>query len=137
MTDEELAAIRDRLTAATPGPWGFAWGQRGGDEGDWREIYACDDQRLVIGTTGYETGGVARQEDAIFVRHAPEDMAVLLAEVERLRARDAALWAIAQVVADAQVVATHPHFGETTYRVTDDGRLQERARTLLAKEPQP
>jgi len=65
----------------------------------------------------------------------------LLAEVARLReiarhveAENAALREIAQAVADAQLVATHPHFGETTYRITEDGHLQKRARALLAKE---
>ena len=65
----------------------------------------------------------------------------LLAEVARLReiarhveADNAALREIAQAVADAQLVATHPHFGETTYRITEDGHLQKRARALLAKE---
>jgi len=134
MTDEELAAIRERLSAATPGPWV----SYDGHEID--RVVNPDDARedeLIVGSLPYESGGVVREEDTDFIAHAPDDVRTLLAEVECLRARGEALAAIAQVVADAQVVATHPHFGETTYRVTDDGRLQERARTLLAKEPQP
>lgn len=68
MTDEQLQAIRDRLKAATPGPWTAIESMIGG--------WFIDEVAgpMYIG-----------KDDAIFIACAPEDIAVLLSEVERLR----------------------------------------------------
>lgn len=67
MTEEQLQQIRDRLKAATPGPWTVV-----------HELLNCwipeVDGPMAIG-----------ENDAEFIAHAPEDIAALLAEVERRR----------------------------------------------------
>lgn len=79
MTDEELNAIKARLTSATPGSW-FA---RPNDLiGGW-----C--VRTVDTPPSEGPGEVAdfiEEADANFIASAPADIAALLVEVERLRA---------------------------------------------------
>lgn len=73
MTEEQLAAIKARAEAATPGPW----------------------QRVTPYGIGVESGNgpvplkvawAAQENDAAFISAAREDVPALLAEVERLRA---------------------------------------------------
>lgn len=79
MGDED--AIRERLAAATPGPWRLQNA----------ETYAVAPTRFYIGS---ELRGIAEtrrgdaqaRADAVFIAHASEDIAALLAE-------NAALWA--------------------------------------------
>lgn len=85
MTPEELAAIRARAEAATPGPWKVDEGPALADpllegEGDW--------YRHIEGwtNTGWEWLCLS-PEDAAFIAHAREDIPKLLDEVEALRAR--------------------------------------------------
>lgn len=68
MTDEQLKEIRDRLKAATPGPWTAIESMIGG--------WFIDEVAgpMYIG-----------KDDAIFIACAPEDIAALLAEVRRLQ----------------------------------------------------
>src|SRR5260221_188990 len=93
MTGEELAAIRERAEAATPGPWQCFNGYvraRGTDEDS-----PSDEMCMVrIGPASNE-GGIraqwgndlqASRADAEFIARAREDIPALLAEVERLRA---------------------------------------------------
>lgn len=83
MTQEQLDAIRGRVEAATDGPWSID----------------SDDFTYVIhpekgGWDGLVIAQVADQDGALFsvehngalIAHAPQDLADLLAEVERLRA---------------------------------------------------
>ena len=75
MTQEELDAIQERLDARTPGTW------------DWD-----DETGTLIAQDGDDFApvlayGNSWQEDRDLIAHAPQDMADLLAEVERLRAR--------------------------------------------------
>lgn len=91
MTDEELAAIQDRLTKATPGPW--VHGQNGGyvilgykPEKKRIDGYGADDHVCVLDDGDHHQ---YRSEDeqlanAAFIANAPTDIARLLAEVERL-----------------------------------------------------
>lgn len=81
MTDEQLAAIRNRIEAATKGPWGIPprrsnstkfWLQPYKDRGDWQWTYR-----------GFITCFFER--DAEFIAHAREDIPALLGEIERLR----------------------------------------------------
>ena len=58
ITDEELDAIKGRLAAITEWPW----------------IAFCED-----------AGGIKSEADAAFIANAPDDIARMLAEVERLR----------------------------------------------------
>ncbi len=78
-TDDELAAMRARVDAATPGPWGIPparsnatkfWLQPKNKDGDWtwRGFVTCD-----------------FKQDAEFIAAARRDMQTLLDEVERLR----------------------------------------------------
>ena len=91
LTDEDLAAIRARVEAATPGPWVHQITTacysviQGGDR-------RSDHVHLaMMGTDGdgspynepetYPNG----DNDAEFIAHAREDVPALVAEVERLR----------------------------------------------------
>ena len=81
----DLAPIRARLEAATPGPWSEAGSVP-------RAIVAAhnaDINLLSLYTFGDGDGPyavVASQDDAALIAHAPTDIAALLAEVERLQA---------------------------------------------------
>lgn len=92
MTDEELAAIQGRLTKATPGPW--VHGQNGGyvilgykPEKKRIDGYGADDHVCVL-DDGDQNQYLSEDEqlaNAEFIAHAPDDIARLLAEVERLK----------------------------------------------------
>lgn len=91
MTNEELEAIRQRLGAATPGPW--------------RWWTSCSYRRLSSDATGRDgdvlRGDIQRHDghpdvicseaDKALIAHAPADIAALLVEVERLTKREAML----------------------------------------------
>lgn len=89
MTDDELDAIKGRLAAITEWPW-IAFCRTGVrhrmgitnkrlfDDGDAPEV-------LDVVELGEDTGGIKSEADAAFIAHAPDDIAHLLAEVERLR----------------------------------------------------
>lgn len=71
----ELDAIRDRLAAATPGPWRVPYP-------GCRAIEAYDDT-VVVDTLNDGIGaGVCETADADFIAHAPEDVAILLAALD-------------------------------------------------------
>lgn len=69
MTDEELAAIRARAEAATPGPWA-PFGKQ-----------VIDSNQLFV----LQGLGDHVYQDADFIAHAREDIPKLLAEIKRLR----------------------------------------------------
>ena len=82
MTTLDLEPIKERLAAATPGPWKAK-------EDSW------DGYSVVIDDNGPGVSIIAEQigqgedggwGDAEFIAHAPEDIAALISEVERLRA---------------------------------------------------
>ena len=89
MTDEELDAIKGRLAAITEWPW-IAFCRSGVrhrmgitnkrlfDDGDAPEV-------LDVVELGEGTGGIKSEANAEFIAHAPDDIARLLAEVERLK----------------------------------------------------
>ena len=66
----DLEAIRQRVEAATPGPWELIGG---GEFVTGADVLVAPDD-----------GGVTA-DNAIFIAHAREDVPALLAEVERLR----------------------------------------------------
>lgn len=89
MTDDELDAIHGRLAAITEWPW-IAFCRTGVrhrmgitnkrlfDDGDAPEV-------LDVVELGEGTGGIKSEANAEFIAHAPDDIARLLAEVERLK----------------------------------------------------
>ena len=109
MTQERLDAIRERVEVATKGPWAVD----------------SDDPSYIIhsergGWDGLVIAQVADQDGALFpvehngalIAHAPQDMADLLAEVERLRALttvdDAKIERVARNLANLQVGEAWP-----------------------------
>jgi hypothetical protein len=91
VTNDEIAAIKQRADNATPGPWEWL-----SDHGDETPFYDHEDQRSgdmlgpIMGTWGNDgTAGIAMPvADAEFIAHAREDIHALLAEIARLRAND-------------------------------------------------
>lgn len=85
MNAEDIAAVRRRLEAATPGPWNGV--------GDKVRATAADalieDNILVAYYTGHDhrlglkTSGMAADVDLI--SHAPSDLAALVIDAERLQ----------------------------------------------------
>jgi hypothetical protein len=84
LTADELAAIRERVDAATPGPWesfvegrdhtsGADFIRTGGFRDDCPDIYVQHESRP------------APPNDLDFIAHARQDIPRLLGEVERLR----------------------------------------------------
>lgn len=75
MTSEELAAIKARAEAATPGPWELASASSGySNESD---VISQD-----LGVVAHDV----LNNTAVFIAHARTDVPALVAEVERLRA---------------------------------------------------
>jgi hypothetical protein len=132
-TDQQLADIEARASAATPGPWGFY-------DGDNYADVAADMQMTGPGSYSYREK-IARLEDenywddqehedhaeeraaeqmvanAAFIAHAPEDVRVLLAEVRRLRAELTTAYQTAASIADE---AVSPDLPRSDY---DQGRI--------------
>ena len=103
MTERELQAIRERVEAATPGPW-KRWGYHPVDVGYVITEHPRYMEEGVSLVGSLETGGMPtptkrrralffpeRPEDAIFIAAARTDIPTLLAEVTVLRAENAAL----------------------------------------------
>lgn len=83
ITEERLDEIRERLDAATPGPW-----RPDNDEPGY--VIAPDDPSgwdgyLIASTVDHDGGLFVQEHNAELIAHAPQDLADLLAEVERLR----------------------------------------------------
>jgi len=100
MTKEQLAEIRARLDAATPGPWTI-------EEG------SGEDERLVFVRT--ERGRLVRtiwMNDATFIANAPADLRALLDEVEALQAEVRKQVFGSKVVFDREVVERAERAGE-------------------------
>src|SRR5699024_2915513 len=70
ITDEELRAIRERAEKATAGEWQIADTTDG--------VWLIDEDDLII------AGTFERIEDAVFSKHARQDIPKLLAEIDRL-----------------------------------------------------
>lgn len=83
MTREQLDAIQERVDAATDGPW--VEGTRCVFTEDYARAIVSDSLVEVPGMTPYAEA-VQNPADVALIAHAPEDLAALLAEVERLRA---------------------------------------------------
>jgi hypothetical protein len=87
MTDQELKEIRERLEAATPGPW-FVSDNGFTKRGDGPPtVYAPDDELryIAVCNDGFNINPTPNLSNAQFIAHAPNDIRRLLDEVERLR----------------------------------------------------
>lgn len=88
LTDEQLDAIKARTDKATAGPWSR--------ERPASKLEGWHGGTVVAGTPGRQTiyadppGGSYPSADCDFIAHARTDVPALLAEVERLRARERA-----------------------------------------------
>lgn len=74
LTEEQLAAIKARAEAATPGAWGIEHVERRIWAGNERVCFLFGQDRRQ------------NENNGVFIAHAREDVPALLAEVERLRA---------------------------------------------------
>lgn len=85
MTQDQLDAIQGRLDARTPGEWEASGREIDALAPTWGEVVSTEVNCMnyCYGGTGR---GVEHAEDAELIAHAPQDLADLLAEVERLRA---------------------------------------------------
>lgn len=131
MTAERIAQIRARADAATRGPWHVQLtAETYIDRPSRYPIYS--EVRGVVDVAEGDTyvaqtkrGNEQARADAEFIAHAREDVAVLLAEIERLRA--------ALVEATAELIALRDGLV-----VTDsdraDARAELRAEGLLPSE---
>lgn len=86
LTPEQLAEIRARAAAATPGGWVSPWDTHSDDSEDPRyDRIATEDGAFVCGLDWYDRPRFAIKEgDAAFITHARADIPALLDEVERL-----------------------------------------------------
>jgi hypothetical protein len=85
ITDDELAAMKARIKATTPGPWTSYFEGRDHFSGD--SVIQTSTQGIYITADDYAGGGGHFAADQDFIAHARQDMPRLIAEVERLRAR--------------------------------------------------
>ena len=76
MTNDELAAIERRLSAATDGPWETYL-----ERTNSTSIMRTMDKKWIA--------HLFKNDDAIFLAHAPVDVRLLLDEVTRLREKEA------------------------------------------------
>jgi hypothetical protein len=107
VTEDELAAIRERAERATPGPW----------EAKIFDITAYDSE-LGRKVNLFEAYTDNHEDNCQFVAHAREDMPALLAELDRLRAEverlksqrvaDGELASVRKAQAEAKVAAMRP-----------------------------
>lgn len=109
MTDEQLAAIRARCEAATPGPW-----KGDADDGTVQYELRGIHNQLILTVDGryYESGflGDNSINDEAFVTHSWADVTALLAEIERLRAENADLIEANNVLARDRTAITDDCF---------------------------
>ena len=110
----DLEPIKKRLAAATPGPWEAQdFDNFPGDEGS--AIVGAFGVGLVAYALRHGSSGDGWYDeeqcdaDATFIAHAPEDIAALVAEVERLTAQ-----------IDAVKVAVSNHPNPCTIHPNDD-----------------
>lgn len=88
MTDEELAAIKARCAAATPGPWVADSGNEVSAEFGKFMVDLC----LCYTPRCFDHPATA-EDNSMFIAHARTDVPALVAEVERLRSDVARLTA--------------------------------------------
>lgn len=81
MPDQRLQEIKERLAAATPGPWNVLY-----DDGS---LHGTPEEYFVNFDAHRDSTNIEREADAEFIANAPSDIAYLLDLVELAqRARD-------------------------------------------------
>jgi hypothetical protein len=102
LTDDELAAIRARAEAATPGRWNRPYDAL---------IDMQLEARLVVGNVaGYEIAICENRADAEFIAHARADIPALLAHADALAAENARLRGERRVMHDVLLtLVSHIH----------------------------
>jgi len=83
ITPEELAAMKARIAATTPGPWTSYFEGRDHYGGD--SFIQTATQDIYISAEDYAGGGGHFCADQDFIAHARQDMPRLIVEIERLR----------------------------------------------------
>jgi hypothetical protein len=81
--DEELAAMKARVEAATAGPWCSCVEGRDQDGGD--SFIMTGGEDIYIRSGSYRGGSEQLRADQDFIANARQDVPRLIAEVERLR----------------------------------------------------
>ena len=117
MSQERLDAIRGRLDARTPGEWEASGREIDALAPSWGEVVSTEVNCMnyCYGGTGR---GVERAEDADLIAHAPDDLADLLAEVQRLKRFESIVsW----------------RYGDTTDGRTREDMVERAARVLRDK----
>ncbi len=82
LTPAELAEIRQRAEAATPGPWNAPtdWSHYAVSSGSFRVVESAN-QNNAHDFTGRDLYGISRTRDAVFITHARTDIPALLAHI--------------------------------------------------------
>lgn len=109
----DLEPIKERLDEATPGPWEFhVLPQSVGITV--ATIHSEHGPRETCWTVELppEIGGMGTEKDAEFIAHAPDDIAALVAEVERLRGQVDELATLWEAATDAVNLDTDASLGE-------------------------
>ena len=83
LTTEELAAMKVRVEATTPGPWKSYFEGRDHTSGD--SFIQTSTQDIYIQAEDYAGGGGHFCVDQDFIANARQDVPRLVAEVERLQ----------------------------------------------------
>jgi hypothetical protein len=87
MTNEQYSAAKARLEAATPAPWYATYNIECGEPEDERVgnwYVSLEEDAPFRGRTSESfVADFVHKEDAIFIGHAPEDLRLALAEIER------------------------------------------------------
>lgn len=83
ISTEELAAMKARVEATTPGPWTSFFEGRDHWGGD--SFIQTGTQDIYIRAEDYVGGGGHFRADQDFIAHARQDIPRLIAEIERLR----------------------------------------------------
>lgn len=101
LTEEQLAAIKARAEAATPGAWGIEHVERRIWAGNERVCFLFGQDRRQ------------NENNGVFIAHAREDVPALLAEVERLRKQ---LDGLKKMAAFSMGCTSHPQW-EKKYKL--------------------
>ncbi len=83
ISTEELAAMKARVEATTPGPWTSFF--EGRDHWGGASFIQTGTQDIYIHAEDYAGGGGHFRADQDFIAHARQDIPRLIAEIERLR----------------------------------------------------
>lgn len=82
----EMKALKDRLAAASPGPWKDTWDEVANELGETETIVSADG-KMVFGLVWYNgLHASCRKEDSAFIAHARTDIPMLIEKIAALKA---------------------------------------------------